>query len=80
MNTLFITKKSWAYYERHCKGKIKHKAMHHVARHLEGLKRRYPNEAFTWYVCRFCSNMHIGHVKTSPTAQEQGQAASAGAS
>jgi hypothetical protein len=46
MKTLFITKKSWAYYERHCKGKIKHKAMHHVARHLEGLKRRYPDETF----------------------------------
>ncbi len=78
--TLFITKKSWAYYERHCKGKIKHIAIHQAQTHVDGLKKAKPNEDFNYYICRFCMKLHVGHVKTNPTVQEQkAQGAASGA-
>jgi len=77
--TVFITKKSWSYWERHCKGKIKHIAIHQAQAHVDGLKKKAPAEDFNWYVCRFCLKLHVGHVKTNPTAKEQSQSAAAGA-
>lgn len=78
--TLFITKKSWNYWERHCKGKIKHKIIQSAQAHINGLKKKSPTEEFNYYVCRFCSKLHVGHIKTNPTAQEQlAQTAKAGA-
>lgn len=77
--SLFITKKSWAYYERHCRGKIKHVAIHQAQTHVDDLKKKKPAEDFNYYVCRFCLKLHVGHVKTNPTVKEQALGASAGA-
>jgi len=76
---MFITKKSWAYYERHCRGKIKHGAIHEAQAHVDELKRKKPAEDFNFYICHFCSKLHVGHIKTNPTAKEQARAAIIGA-
>jgi len=77
-STLFITKKTWDYWERHCKGKLKHKTIQSAQTHVDDLKKKKPTEGFNYYVCKFCSKLHVGHIKTNPTVGEQAQAASAG--
>ena len=62
--TTFITNKSWAYWERHCKGKIKH-TEESAERNRKAMEKSYGTE-FSKYVCNFCHKWHVGHKKEQP--------------
>jgi hypothetical protein len=64
---LFVTKNTWAYYERHCRSKIKHKTATQALGHAKSLNKT--GEEFGFYQCRFCKNFHVGHNKTNPKSQ-----------
>src|SRR4051812_31575130 len=56
--SLIVTKRNWAYYERHCRGKIKHKTLE-IAQSWAGIKMQV-------YTCKFCGSLHVGHGRGEP--------------
>lgn len=68
---LFISKANWDYYERHCKGKIKHSTTRQAEMHIRGLNRVHPLERYKMYACNFCQHIHVGHQKPLSSTVER---------
>jgi hypothetical protein len=46
---------------RQCRGKQKHRAIYQVLDVMKELKRKNPSDEYNWYICKYCSFLHVGH-------------------
>jgi hypothetical protein len=74
----YITGNNWDYYERHCKGKIKHQSAESANAHIADLAKNRSGIEYDWYECNFCSlennrKFHVGERKSVLYMELQGR-------